>query len=233
VALIAGILAGVLLLGAAGVAMALSLRSGSSGAAGPSRTASATDPVTTDRATSDPATTAPATVDPATTGADPGLGPAGSVVVPSATPAGQSAKDGTFGTDADLRDFAGPAVDRALNCVNPGGSADSTFHWRTHVQCVYDQGGTLLYASFFAGESAQSCATLGTAFGLGAPGTGSGSWSGGRWSGTWQDATLLTPATYYTDAGRQLCGLVEGDENHPPAAAVVHGFWDAMIRPGS
>ncbi len=173
-----------------------------------------------------------------TTGSSSGGAPdIGGARPPEPTPVEAAAKEQPFGGDTALREFAGPAVDRAINCTDPGGTARYTLGLRTQVQCVYKLGDDLYYASFFSSDTTQACQQLDGTIAIAGSNLRDGEWDGGGRTGTWKDATLSTPTTnnvtYYADSGGLLCGLVESDEEQPLELGDIHDQWYVAVRPGS
>jgi hypothetical protein len=199
----------------------------------PSGRAGETSTVTSGAATS----TATSSTAGVTATSDTGTDDPGGADPPDPVAASAPAKDEPFGEDAELRAFAGAAVDRAINCTYPGGTARATLGLRTQVQCVYRLGDQLWYASFFSSEDTRSCQQLAGTIALTGRDVTDGTWDGGGRSGTWKDATLSVPSTnnvtYYADSGGLLCGLVEGDEDNPMELSDIHDQWFVAVRPGS
>ncbi|GAA3997913.1 Hsp70 family protein [Allokutzneria multivorans] len=151
-------------------------------------------------------------------------------------PAGD--KDAPFGTDAELREFAGKAVDRAQSCKTYSSpTVDLVLRARTKVQCEYKVDGQdrPMFASFFATDTAGACTTFASSFAIAAQPGGEGTWSGAGRSGTWRDYTVAAvraSTTIYLDTGGKLCGVVESEEGSGVAADVVHRFWETQVKPG-
>ncbi|MCP3799422.1 Hsp70 family protein [Allokutzneria sp. A3M-2-11 16] len=167
-----------------------------------------------------------------------------SAPAPSSSPSSSSEvvpagdKNAPFGSDAELRGFAGKAVDRAQSCKKYSSPAvDLVLRARTQVQCEYRVDGQSepMTASFFATDSAGSCATFATSFAIAAQSGGQGQWTGGGRSGTWHDYTVAAvraSTTIYQDSGGKLCGVVESKEGAGVPADVVHRFWETQVKPG-
>ncbi|WP_086818658.1 Hsp70 family protein [Allokutzneria sp. NRRL B-24872] len=166
---------------------------------------------------------------------DPGTPPRSSSAAQN-VPAGD--KDAPFGTDAELREFAGKAVDRAQSCKKYSSPAvDLVLRARTQVQCEYKVAGQdrPMFASFFATETAGACTTFASSFAIAAQPGGEGQWSGAGRSGTWRDYTVAAvraSTTIYLDSGGKLCGVVESEEGSGVAADAVHRFWETQVKPG-
>jgi len=214
------VLATILLGGAAAIA-ATTLRGGDKPTGAPTTT------------TADSASTSSR---PATTTPDLSL-PGGEAQPPSPVEVPLEQRNAAFGSDEELRAFAGPAVERALNCADPQGSAKTIFRFRGQVQCVYKLGERPYYATFMSSDSAQSCQQLTAALRLTGSRADEGEWSGGGRQGPLLELTVTTSAVmdvlYYGDSDGLLCGLVEGAEDDPMPAADLHDRWDQLIRPGS
>ena len=186
------------------------------------------------RSTTPTATSTASTGTASSTGSTPDLGGA---TPPDAVPVEAAVKEQPFNGDTALREFAGPAVDRAINCADPGGTAKFTLGLRTQVQCVYKLGDDLYYASFLSSDSELACQQLASTMVLAGTNVSDGEWDGGGRTGTWKDATLSTPTTnnvtYYADSGGLLCGLVESDDEEPLELSDIHDQWYVAVRPGS
>lgn len=147
-------------------------------------------------------------------------------------------RNAAFGSDAELREFAGPAVDRALNCADPRGSAKEIFGLRSQVQCVYKLGDRPYYATFMSSDSDQSCDQLTQGLALTGTDRTDGEWSGGGRQGNLTEITVTTTSAtldvlYYDDSGGKLCGLVEGEDDDPLPGSDLRAQWDTLIRPGT
>lgn len=218
VAIAALAMLGTVVLGGAAALAATSLR-------GDDKRAGATTTVTSPAVTSRPVTTTSAVI------GDGDPQPPRAELVPL----GQ--RTAAFGNDSALREFAGRAVDRALNCADPGGTAREIFGLRSQVQCVYRVGERPYYATFMAGDSAAPCEQLRAALEVAGTGGQDGEWSGGGRNGSLTEITITVPVRmdvlYYADSAGLLCGLVESEEADPMPRAELHGLWNGTIRPGS
>ncbi|HEY0637246.1 MAG TPA: hypothetical protein VGD67_06340, partial [Pseudonocardiaceae bacterium] len=216
------------------VVVAVELRGGPAAVDDPAQPVSGTG---TSSGTTPEPTSEEETEDPATTTTGPGPVNPGGPTPPEPTEVDQATKEAAFGGDTDLLEFAGPAVGRAVNCADPGGSARALLGLRTQVQCVYRLDQDLYYASFLSSDVETSCGQLGATMTITGRDVSDGTWDGGGRSGTWKDATLSTPsttnATFYTDSGGLLCGIVESADENPLDLATIHAQWDSVVRPGS
>ncbi|MFB9906673.1 Hsp70 family protein [Allokutzneria oryzae] len=160
----------------------------------------------------------------------------GPTTPPSNVPAGD--KNAPFGSDAELRAFAGKAVDRAQSCKkSTSPTVDLVLKPRTHVQCEYQVAGQdqPMFASFIATETAGSCSAFASSFAIAAQPGDQGQWSGAGLSGSWRDYTVAAvraSMTFYQDSGGKLCGVVESKEGAGVPVSEVHRFWEAQVKPG-
>jgi actin-like ATPase involved in cell morphogenesis len=157
------------------------------------------------------------------------------------TPTGNAGNKGNPATTAGFRGdqkligFAGPAVDKAADCVSAmgTGSQGDMYSARNHVRCRFDYDGAAYFANYLSSDNAQTCQQLNQEF-LELPSakyTSEEAWSGGGLTGKSHDVTADSGNTvvWYADTN-SLCGFFGADSESKPAMADVRAAWESLVR---